>query len=185
MPYWKYATYKNNAPSFPLYVYGETFDFSMMFVNDTSAAFANAYIYVAREFLGVLQAKLGGEGESAYQDISCNGDPSCYLGYLPVGEQTIDFRLLNEGDLAGVRNLYIPVWVAHDDGAPVPNQLWFSTEAALWRDCYNHIIFWHDDYGNVDTSTACTGADYDSDDGMSDSVEPGLFEDSGAPLLWQ
>jgi len=183
MPYWKFAGNKNNSPSIPLYVYGEEFDFSMTFVNDTTADFTGCYLFVHREFIELLQAKVA--DEAVYRVVMGNQDPNCYVGTLPVGETQIDFRLKNDSELlTGLRNLYIPVYVAHDDGSPVPCYLWFGdSEPLLWKDCYEHAAFWREDYAGVDETAVCLGVD--TRDGFLDSLEPGLFEDSAEPGLWE
>lgn len=182
MPYWKFADYKNNAPSIPLYVYGETFDFSMVFVNDTEAAWQNSYLFVNKEFIDCLFVKLASEGESAYRLVMGNQDPNAYVGILPVGETQIDFRLKNTGVLTGLRNLYIPVYVSHDDGAPMPVFVWLNVHKKLWEDCYSFIEFWRDSYGGVDVTADCV-SDLDMTM-LTDALEPTLFEDSLEPELW-
>lgn len=180
---WKYGGYENAAPSIPLYEFGEQFDFRMTYENAGSASFANAYLYVAPRHMGMLWAKLASEPESAYREVKSCLDANAFIGNVPGGGSIdIDFRLKND-IVDGNINLYIQVYLAHDDGATLPIAGFSRSYQELWKTCYDRVIFWRTDYTEaVNDQNVCTPRESPSE-GYSDSILE-QFEPSTSPGQW-
>lgn len=172
---WKYAGYENRTPSIPLYEFGENFDFTMTFENETTATFSNAYLYVEPRHLGMVSVKFPDEPVTAYRDVKTCLDANAFLGDIPVGTIELDLRI-NNSSVEGTINLYIQVYLAHSDGATLPVAGFSRSYSELFKTCYDRVIFWKTDY-TVSEGTTCTPRISPSE-GFSDSLEPQQFEDS-------
>lgn len=177
MPTWKYNNRENPSPSLPLFVFGDPWDWSMAFVNDTGAALESVYLCTDVGWQGYVKAKLHSEAD--YRLVMGPRDSACYLGTLPVGSTEIDFILDSQDE--SLANFVIPIYMVSGIGAEGPNQAWSDTEGDLWAPCYERQHLWRETYAIVwltCTMAGGTGSVYLS------TEEPQLFEDSADPPLW-
>jgi hypothetical protein len=177
---WLFQDESNPSPCLSGYRFGDAVEFRMTYVNDTENPYLGTYLFVDKQFIGVIQAKLS--IDAGYTTLMAVNDALCYLGEIPIGNTDIDFRFSWDLD-ADSRDLRIPILMAHDDGALKPNPLFIFDFVyhEFWAPCYERSVFYLPGYGWEEIT--CEGY-YDPSLGFTDDWTPHLWIDEWDTHLW-